>query len=108
MREKLERYSLAKGHRRGGPKAVLFERLLGITLDDVDHLEAAIRRGVTIHPVVRAWETPYGQQCAVRIPVSGVGIQQRNVMVVTTGWQLRYVGDRPRLVSAYIKGRRAT
>lgn len=108
MREKLARYSLAREHRRGGPKAVLFGHLLGITLADVDHLEAEIRRGVTIHPVSRAWTTPYGEQCTVRIPVRGVGIHQGHVAVVTTGWQLRYVGDRPRLVSAYIKGKRAT
>lgn len=42
MHEKLERYSLATGHDVGGPKAVLFELLLGITLEHVDHLEAEI------------------------------------------------------------------
>lgn len=61
MRLKLATYSLATEHDVGGPKAVLFARLLGITRDHVDHL-------------------------------------------VTTGWELRYVGDRPRLVTAYIKG----
>lgn len=103
MRRKLATYSLAMGHEVGGPKAYLFKQLLGITLAEPDHLDAQIRRGVTIHPVSRVRETAYGQQCTVRIPVRGVGIHQMNVMVVTTGWQLRYVGDRPRLVSACIK-----
>jgi hypothetical protein len=105
VRRKLATYSLAMGHRRGGPKAVLFERLLGITLADLDHLETAIRHGVAIQPVTRAWMTPFGANCQVRVPVHGVGIHQARVVPVTTGWQLRYVGDRPRLVSAYIKGR---
>jgi len=105
VRRKLATYSLAVGHDEGGPKAYRFEQLLGITLDHLDHLETEIRRGVMIHPVIKAWETLYGQQCTVRIPVHGVGIHHGNVTVVTTGWQLRYVGDRPRLVSAYIKGK---
>ncbi|HEV7772097.1 MAG TPA: hypothetical protein VGO48_02275 [Conexibacter sp.] len=37
MRDKLRRYSLAVEHRDGGPKAVLFDRLLGITLDECVH-----------------------------------------------------------------------
>lgn len=105
MREKLERYSLAMDHDDGGPKAYLFKQLLSITLADRDHLAAEIERGVAIHPITRAWETPFGQQCQVRIPVRGVDIHQSHVMFVTTGWQLRYVGDRPRLVTAYIKGK---
>jgi hypothetical protein len=108
VRRKLATYSLVLDHEDGGPKAYLFKQLLGITLASLDHLEAEIRRGATLHPVSRVWETPWGQRCQVRIPVRGVGIHQMRVMVVTTGWELRYVGDRPRLVTAYIKGKRAT
>lgn len=108
MRRKLATYSLALDHRRGGPKAVLFQRLLGITLADLDHLVVEIERGVLGEPVTRVWKIPYGQRCQVLIPVRGVGTHQMDVMVVTTGWLLRYVGDQPRLVTAYIKGKRAT
>jgi len=108
VREKLATYSLAMGHDVGGPKAYLFKQLLGIRLAEIDHLEAEIRRGALGEPVSRVWEIPYGQRCQVLIPVRGVGIHQATVMVVTTGWLLRYVGDRPRLVTAYIKGERAT
>ncbi len=108
VRRKLATYSLALGHDSGGPKAYLFKQLLGITLADVDHLVAEIECGVLDEPVTRVWEIPYGQRCQVLIPVRGVGIQQTSVMVVTTGWLLRYVGDQPRLVTAYIKGKRAT
>lgn len=106
MREKLARYSLAKGHKDGGPKAYLFEQLLGITLADLDHLAVELERGLLTNPVVRAQLKPDGTvSCGVRIPVRGVRIHQHRVMPVTTGWELRYVGDRPRLVTAYIKGR---
>lgn len=105
MRRKLATYSLALEHDVGGPKAVLFKLLLGITLEHIDHLEAEIRREVRRQPVTRVWKTPFGQRCQVLVPVRGVHIHHSHVMDVTTGWMLRYVGDRPRLVTAYIKGR---
>ena len=105
MRRKLATYSLAMGHRYGGPKAVLFELLLGIRLEHLDHLRAEILREVRPQPVTGVWETPYGRRCQVLVPARGVGIHQVHVMVVTTGWELRYVGDRPRMVTAYIKGK---
>ncbi len=106
MRRKLATYSLAIGHEDGGPKAVLFELVLGITLADIDHLAGEILAGVLVTPVTTVRPNPpYGVNCGVLVPVRGVGIHQARVMGVTTGWELRYVGDRPRLVSAYIKGK---
>lgn len=106
MRDKLERYSLAMEHEDGGPKAFRFRELLGITLTELEHLTAAIQRGLPLHPVTRVQVKPTGTVgCGVVIPVRGVGIHETRVMPVTTGWELRYVGDKPRLVTAYI-GRR--
>ena len=105
VHHKLETYSLALDHEDGGPKAYLFKQLLGITLEHIGHLEAEILREAARQPVSRVWATPFGQRCQVLLPVRGVGIHQTHVMPVTTGWMLRYVGDRPRLVTAYIKGR---
>lgn len=105
MHHKLETYSLVPGHRSGGPKAYLFQRLLGITREDVEHLAAEIAAGILIQPIATVRrKPPWGFGCGVLVPVGGVGIHQDRVMVVTTGWELRYVGDRPRLVTAYIKG----
>lgn len=106
MRDKLARYSLAPEHSRGGDKALVFERVLGITRREVDHLAAEIVRGLMTQPVTSVETTPWGFSCRVRIPVHGVGIHVGRVVPVATGWQLRYVGDRPRLVNAYIKKRR--
>ena len=106
VHHKLETYSLVLGHSRGGDKARAFERALGITHREVDHLAAEIMRGLTTQPVMRVAMTPWGFSCRVLLPVRGVGIHDGRVLPVATGWQLRYVGDRPRLVNAYIKRRR--
>jgi hypothetical protein len=106
VHHKLETYSLVLDHGRGGDKAHVFEQALGITHREVDHLAAEIMRGLQTQPVTRVEMTPWGLGCRVRMPVRGVGIHDGRVIPVTTGWELRYVGDRPRLVTAYIKKRR--
>ncbi len=106
MHHKLATYSLNRNHAKGGPKAYLFERLLGITLADVDRLAAEIAAGVLRIPISGVRENPpYGVGCEVLVPVAGVGFHHEHVMPVTTGWELRYNGDRPRLVTAYIEVR---
>jgi hypothetical protein len=105
VHHKLETYSLVLEHDEGGHKAYVFAQALGITHRDVDHLAAEIGRGLATQPVTRVEMTPHGLRCQVLIPVRGVGIHRRRVVVVTTGWGLRYVGDRPRLVTAYVKRR---
>lgn len=106
MHHKLETYSLVLEHGRGGDKALVFERALGITHREVDHLAAEIMQGLLTEPVTDTGFTPHGLRCQVLVPVRGVGIHEGRVLPVTTGWHLRYVGDRPRLASAYIKKRR--
>lgn len=106
MHHKLETYSLVPGHDEGGHKARVFELALGITRREVDHLAAEILGGLATQPVTRVEMTPWGVSCRVQVPVRGVGIHSGRVVPVTTGWELRYVGDRPRLITAYIKKRR--
>ena len=106
VHHKLETYSLVVSHERGGDKARVFATALGITRRDVDHLAAEILRGLMRQPVTSVEMTPWGLSCRVRIPVRGVGIHDERVVPVSTGWELRYVGDRPRLVNAYIKKRK--
>jgi hypothetical protein len=106
VHHKLETYSLVRGHDEGGHKAYVFEHALGITHRHVDHLATEIQRGLATQPVMRAGMTPHGLRCQVLVPVRGVGIHEGRVLPVMTGWHLRYVGDRPRLVTAYVKKRR--
>ncbi len=106
MREKLRRYSLAMGHGVGGPKAYRFQQVLDITLADVQHLATEIAAGLLTEPVISVRPKPDGTVgCGVLVPVRGVRIHESRVVAVTTGWELRYVGDRPRLVTAYIGDR---
>ena len=104
--DKLRRYSLAMGHEVGGPKAYRFREVLGITLADLQHLATEIAAGVLTEPVTRVRPKPDGTVgCGVLVPVRGVHIHERRVVLVTTGWKLRYVGDRPPLVTAFIGDR---
>jgi hypothetical protein len=106
VHHKLETYSLVMAHRDGGPKAFRFAQLLSIARCDVDHLAAEIAAGVRDAPVTRVvFKTDGTLGCGVLIPVRGVGIHEDRVVAVTTGWELRYVGDRPRLVTAFIGDR---
>jgi len=106
VHHKLETYSLVKDHDDGEHKAYVFEQALCITLGEVDHLAEEIMRGLATKPVTKLEMTPWGLSCRVQVPVRGVGIHHGRVVPVMTGWELRYVGDRPRLVTAYIKKRR--
>ena len=58
MRDKLLRYSLDLTNEIGKPKARGFERILGITIEDVDYLESAIRAGILTLPVSTVRDNP--------------------------------------------------
>lgn len=106
MHHKLETYSLVLEHPQGGPKAFRFTQVLGITCRDADHLAGEIAAGILEAPVTRVvFKTDGTLGCGVLVPVRGVHVHETRVVAVTTGWELRYVGDRPRLVTAFIGDR---
>ena len=73
MREKLAGYSLNPAHRVGGPKAKSFQRILGITIDHLDQLEAEIRAAILTTPVGSVRDNPVrGYNCVVEIPMRGI------------------------------------
>lgn len=102
MREKLAGYSLDPENEAGGPKARGFALILGIGLEQIDHLEAELRSGILTTPVrsVRA-NAPHGFNCVVDVPVRGAGERRGRTVNVRTVWELTERGARPRLVSAY-------
>lgn len=103
--DKLTAYCLNVDHELGAAKARAFERALGITAGDVDHLADALRTGVVDARVSAVRDNaPFGLLCEVRIPVAGVRGRTGRVVDVTTSWELRKTDDRPRLVTAYIDG----
>lgn len=104
IHDKLESYSLNRAHNDGGPKARGFERILGITIDDIDYLEAQITSGILRAPIASIREKPpHGTHCVVELPIRGTGPHSRRTANVRTIWQTAEPGDPPRLVSAYIK-----
>ena len=103
MRDKLLRYALNPEHASGGPKAEGFERILGITAEHVEQLEAAIEHAILEQPIsgVRV-KPPYGVHCEVQIEIGGLGDKSDRVAEVITAWELADPQAAPRLVNAYI------
>lgn len=104
VRKKLTEYSLNPSHERGGPKARGFQQILGITLDNVDYLEAKIQAGILVKPVtgIRA-AIPTGFNCLVEIPVRGLGPKASRLIVVRTAWLVSEPGAFPRMTTAFLK-----
>ena len=99
---KLQTYSLDVNHKKGGPKARGFERILGITLENIDYLEGAIYTGVLVVPVSEVRDNaPWGIKGVVLIPVRGRGEKSGRLVHVITSWEIRTPGAAPRLVTAY-------
>jgi hypothetical protein len=86
----------------GGPKARGFEKILGITLEDIDYLEGAIYTGITLVPVSEVRDNePWGIKCVVLIPVRGRNEKSGRLVDVITSWEIRDTGALPRLVTAF-------
>jgi len=103
VHEKLADYSLNPDHATGGPKAAGFARILGITADDLAYLADALLAGVREISVSEVRDRgDHGMQCAVIVPVRGLGQHASRVANVLTSWEIRWDGDAPRLVTAYI------
>jgi hypothetical protein len=101
-RRKLATYSLDTTHRIGGPKARGFERILGITIDNIGYLEGAIQTGILITAVSVVRDTPpWGINCTVMVPVRGLGEKSGRIANVRTAWLLAGAGAPPRLVTAF-------
>ena len=87
MRYKLETYSLDVTHESSSPKARGFERILGITIEEIDYLEAQILARILDTPVREVRENPpHGINCVVDIQVRGIGAKTDRVVTIRTVW----------------------
>jgi len=103
VREKLTRYALNADHDDGGAKAAGFAAVLGITAADLEYLATALLAGVQEHATAEVRDRgEHGMHCRVIIPVAGIGERADRVANVRTVWEIRWEGDAPRLVTAYI------
>jgi hypothetical protein len=104
VRYKLEMYSLDVAHEKGGPKARGFKLILGITIDEIDYLEAQILARVLDTPVSTIEDNaPYGVNCVVDMLIGGIGAKADRVANVRTVWTFDRPSAPPRLLSAYPK-----
>src|SRR5659263_359754 len=89
VREKLSGYSLNMAHKDGGPKARGFERILGITIADIDYLEAAIFTAITREPIGSVRHNPpYGYNCVVEFLLGGRGEKSGRSVELRTVWRI--------------------
>jgi hypothetical protein len=103
---KLRTYSLVHAHEVGGPKANGFLIMLGIDLESIDYLAAEIEAGIahtTISKVQLKKADTYG--CTVKFRIAGVGRYSHRWAWLTTGWRLNGPESRPRLTTAYLRGK---
>ncbi len=102
VRVKLATYSLDVNHERGGPKARGFERILGITIEAIDYLEAQLLARIRDTPISEVRDNaPYGVNCVIVIPVRGIGAKANRVAQVLTSWEVADITTPPRLLTAY-------
>jgi len=104
VRQKLIDYSLEVHHETGGPKALGFERILGITRDHVDYVEQSIRIGILSAPVssIRP-NPPFGINCVVEFPIHGLDSKRLRTANLRTTWIFVGAADRPRLLTAFLR-----
>ena len=104
VHEKLVNYSLKAGHPMG--KAEGFARALAVTADDLEYVAEALLSGIRTTPVsgVRPAGV-HGFHCEVIVSARGLRDRADRVASVLTAWQIRWDGDRPRLITAYIVSR---
>jgi Domain of unknown function (DUF6883) len=102
VRRKLAYYSLDMTNQFGKPKAEGFARILHITIDDIDYLEATISAAVITAPVTSVRDcAPYGFNAVVEIPVRGLREKSERVINVRTVWRLAGPSCPPRLTTAF-------
>lgn len=102
IEKKLRSYSLVIDHKRGGPKANGFLRMLGMGLDSVDYIEQEIRRGIANTPIslVRPGDSD-GFRCTVIFRIAGPDRYSHRKALLLTGWMLAKPGARPFMTTAF-------
>ena len=104
VHEKLLNYSLKARHPRG--KAEAFARALAVTADDLEYVAEALLGGIRTTPMsgVRPAGV-HGFPCEVVVQMRGLRDRADRVANVLTAWQIRWDGEPPRLITAYIVSR---
>jgi hypothetical protein len=97
--DKLRGYLLNENHPEQPGHAVLFRRLLGISILNEDRLRAALLAAVRTEPAILGEGSVYGTKYEVRFPMTG----PRGTYTVLSVWMVAEGTDFPRLVTAFIE-----
>lgn len=95
---KITEYCLSNEHDEGKHKAVLFEKLLGITADNAERLAEILKRAVWENDASIGKLDGYGQRYIVDFEAAG---HQAKVLLRSV-WIIRSGESFPRLVTSYI------
>jgi len=98
--DKLRLYVLDLDSDRGRHKAVVFQRALGIELDDWEYLRDSVLEALPSCPVYIVREPQREEERAtwgVLVPVQGLGEQSERRLLVMTAWEM--ADGRPELVT---------
>lgn len=95
--DKLERYCLNFNHPKGKDKATLFQKRLGITLENKAILEAALlRAAITTKAILRS-DSEFGQQYNIKFHLK----TEFGASWIMSCWIIRKGEAFPRLTNAY-------
>ena len=95
--QKLEKYSLNMDHSRGRDEAILFNKRLGITLENREILEAALLQAAIEDEAILRQANDYGSHYNVRFSMQ----TETENSIVLSGWIIRPNEDFPRLTNTY-------
>jgi hypothetical protein len=96
--QKLIGYSLNPNHADGQHKAYVFQSVLGIGLDQVEVLKAALEAAVREYDAVPGQLNQYGQRYIIDFLMTRLEQQA----LVRSVWIVRDDEDFPRLVTCYV------
>jgi len=97
---KLTDYALNPDNPVGKDKAIVFERQLGYTRSNYEHLLAAIRSMALNAEAIPTIKDEHGQRYRVDLTVQGVN---GRTATVRTGWIVETDQDFARLVTLYVR-----
>lgn len=97
--EKLVNYALSKEHPVGKHKAMIFEAVLGITVNDAEFLRSLILEAVLVNDATLTRSDRFGSRFQMEFDVESYG----RVARVVTAWIIETDEISPRMTTCYIK-----
>jgi len=91
-------YCLSPDHEDGQHKARLFGSVLGLTVDNFEQLQEALRSAASTQDAVLGKRDEYGQRYLIDFELTGPS----GTAVIRSAWIIRNDETVPRLVTCYI------